>query len=120
MKWIVTYVCINLLNIGFSNSDQLVATIDLTNVNEDKIKVTIELPPIVESTVTYALPKIVPGTYSVYDFGRFVSDFEAFDDEGKLLPTQRLNDNEWLIEGAQKLKHITYWVDDTYDICRRQ
>ena len=29
------------------------------------------------------MPKIVPGTYHIYDFGQYVFDFEAFDKDGK-------------------------------------
>jgi len=39
-------------------------TIDLTNVNNDMIKVELKTPSILKKTITYQLPKIVPGTYS--------------------------------------------------------
>ena len=91
------------------------AFIDLNNVVDDQLQVSIQLPKIEEDTVEFRFPKIVPGTYSIYDFGRFVTGFRAYDSEGNLLPVQALTANRRLIKEASKLSRITYWVEDTYD-----
>jgi predicted ATP-grasp superfamily ATP-dependent carboligase len=58
------------------------ATIDLTVVENDRVKVTIDVPEITSDNIFYCIPKIVPGTYNIYDFGRFVFDFKAYNENG--------------------------------------
>ena len=90
-------------------------SINLTEVKDDKLKVELITPKIEKDEISYFLPKIIPGTYSIYDFGRFISDFKAFDKEGKTLKVTQKGDNEWLISDAKRLHKITYWSEDTYD-----
>src|SRR5690606_27667003 len=56
-----------------------------------------------------------PGTYSVYDFGRFISNLQASDIKGKQLSVNRKDLNSWTIENASQLHKIVYTVDDTWD-----
>jgi predicted metalloprotease with PDZ domain len=90
-------------------------TIDLINVQHDKIKVELITPVVSKSSVTYRLPKIVPGTYSEDDFGRYVEQFKAFDKNGDSLRVVQLDVNSWSISNAYKLKKLTYLVNDSYD-----
>ena len=89
--------------------------IDLVRVQDDKVPVTIKVPAIKEKEIVYNIPKIVPGTYSIYDFGKFVEDFKAFDKKGRELKVSKPDVNRWKIEDAKKLDKITYWVNDTWD-----
>ncbi|PSR57231.1 peptidase M61 [Adhaeribacter arboris] len=57
---------------------------------------------------------MVPGTYSVDNFGRYLSDFKAYAKNGQLLETEKLDDNRWRIKNASSLAKITYWIDDTF------
>lgn len=88
---------------------------DLNKINNDLIQVTLEPPAISKKKIIYNIPKIVPGTYQIYDFGQYVMDFQAFDKEGKVLYVNRLDDNRWEIHDADKLGKISYWVEDTWD-----
>ncbi|MEM7037138.1 MAG: peptidase M61, partial [Bacteroidota bacterium] len=49
------------------------------------------------------------------NFGRFVSDFKAFDKSGKELKVDRVDENRWKIAQARDCDKITYWVEDTWD-----
>lgn len=89
--------------------------IDLTKVNNDMMKVSLETPSITSEKIIYNMPKMVPGTYKIYDFGQYAMDFEAFDKEGRALSVSRLDNNRWEIDGANNLDKITYWVEDTWD-----
>ena len=60
-------------------------SIDLTEVSNDQVPVTISVPKITRDLVEYHMAKVVPGTYSISDFGRFVTDFKALDGNGKSL-----------------------------------
>ena len=95
-------------------------TIDLTEVRDDRVQVTLMAPPIQQEEITYNMPKIVPGTYSVSDFGRFVTDFTALDEAGNPLVVEQLDTNRWRIKNATSLDKITYWVDDTFDTAKRE
>ena len=89
--------------------------IDLNNVKDDKVQVTIIPPSISKKEVGFYLPKTVPGTYSADNYGRYIVDFEAMDQNGKPLKTSKSDDNSWKIDKADKLAKVTYWVNDTFD-----
>ncbi len=89
--------------------------VDLVNVEDDRIAISLVTPQISEEVINFYLPKIIPGTYTVYDFGRFADDLQAYDDQGNTLPVVRQDDNTWEIQQAQQLYKITYWVNDSFD-----
>lgn len=90
-------------------------TIDLNQVTNDKVKVELITPVINSKTITYHFPKIIPGTYSEDDYGRYIEQFQAFDKKGNPLNTAKSDVNSWEISNANKLYKITYWVNDSYD-----
>ena len=90
-------------------------TLDLTNVQDDKLMVEMTAPQFASDEVIYRMPKMVPGTYSIYDFGRFVSDFKAFDKNDNEVSVEREDINSWKISGAKNIKKITYYIEDTFD-----
>lgn len=89
--------------------------INLTDVKNDKVLVTVTAPKITTDEVTYSIPKIVPGTYSEDNYGRFIEDLKAFDSKGILLTAKKIDENTWTISNAKTLKTITYLVNDTFD-----
>jgi len=121
MKKIVLSLSLSFALFGYSaiaqskNQKQVVATIDLNNVKDDKVMVSIETPKITNEKITFNIPKTVPGTYSEDNFGQFIEDFTALDAKGKPLTVTKLNTNSWEISNAKKLTKITYWVNDTFD-----
>ncbi|WP_018478943.1 M61 family metallopeptidase [Pontibacter roseus] len=95
-------------------------TIDLTQVKDDMVQVTMQAPDIKQDEVIYNMPKIVPGTYSVSDFGKFVTEFQAVDDKGNPLPVEKLDNNRWRITNATNLDRVTYWINDSFDAAKRE
>ena len=89
--------------------------LDLTQVEDDKVPVSLLAPTIEKASINFFFPKIIPGTYTIYDFGRFVSDFKAFDKDGNLLEVDRKDVNTFRIKNARQLHRISYRVDDTFD-----
>ncbi|WP_346883151.1 peptidase M61 [uncultured Algibacter sp.] len=89
--------------------------INLTNISDDKAPVIINPGRFTEETITYRLPRVIPGTYSVSDFGKYVDDFKALDYKGNPLPVTKVGDNSWNITNAKQLDKITYLVNDTFD-----
>jgi len=90
-------------------------TVDLTKVVDDKVYVELSTPKIKQKEITFYMPKIIPGTYAIADYGRMISEFKAFDKKGREIKVDRLDDNSWMIKNAKKLRKITYWVEDTFD-----
>ena len=90
--------------------------LDLTAVVDDKVPVTIDPGRFTVETVTYRLPRVVQGTYSVSDFGKYVDDLKALDYDGNELEVTKVDTNTWTITEAKKLDKITYYVNDTFDI----
>lgn len=90
-------------------------SVDLTKCVKDKLFVELITPEIKTETVVYRLPKIVPGTYEVLNFGRFVSNLKAFDSLGNEMQIEKLDINSWKILSASGLKNISYEVEDTWD-----
>ena len=88
---------------------------DLTKIASDQLQVSLTPPALTENEIVFSFPKMVPGTYSIYDFGRFVEDLKAFDSKGLPLSILRMDTNSWKISNATSLAKITYRVNDTYD-----
>ncbi len=120
-------ICIAILTIAFlgscattkntsSKKKSLIEVgIDLNNVVDDKVQVEVNPSKIKESSIVYQIPAIVPGTYVISDYGKFVSDFKAYDYDGNEMTVEKLDTNSWQINDAKKMDKISYWVDDTFD-----
>ncbi len=89
--------------------------IDLSKVVDDKAPVTINPGRFTAETITYRLPKVVQGTYSISDFGKYVDDFKAFNYKGEVLEATKDDTNTWTIKNATQIDYITYNVNDTFD-----
>ena len=98
-----------------TSTNEVKVTINLNNVVDDKVQVTMFAPTITTNETTFFLPKIIPGTYSEDDYGKLIEDVKAFDNKGNLLEITKLDVNSFKIANAQKLSRITYWVNDTFD-----
>lgn len=90
--------------------------IDLSAIIDDKAPVTINPGRFTDESVTYRLPKVIQGTYSVSDFGKYIEDFKALDYQGNELVFSKSDTNSWTIANAKKLDKIVYNVNDTFDI----
>ena len=101
--------------VGTDTNKDIVATIDLVNVVEDKVKVEVNPGKFQTETTTFNIPKTVPGTYSDDNYGRYVVDFKAYDYKGNEVPTSKVDQNSWLISNAKNVDKVSYWVNDTYD-----
>ncbi|HPF96067.1 MAG TPA: peptidase M61, partial [Mangrovimonas sp.] len=97
-------------------SNPIKTSLDLTKVVDDRVPVTINPGRFTQETVTYRLPRVVQGTYSVSDFGKYVDDIKAFDYKGNEIPVVKADTDSWTIANATNLDYLTYYVNDTFDI----
>ncbi len=92
-------------------------SVNLNKVVNDKITVTLTPPNITENEIEFMFPAMVPGTYEVYDFGRFISNLKVTGKNGEVIKVVKVNINTYKISPANKIETITYDVDDTFDKC---
>ena len=90
-------------------------SVDLNKLENDGLNVELKTPQVKTATAVFSIPKIIPGTYTIADYGKFISNVKAFDKAGKSLTVTKLNENQWKISNATRLHKITYRVDDIYD-----
>ena len=98
-----------------ANKATVVAKIDLVRVVDDKVMVVVDPGAFTTESISFYIPKTVPGTYSADNYGKYVEQFKAVDYKGVELPFEKIDDNTWRISRAKELDKITYWVNDTYD-----
>ncbi len=91
-------------------------SIDLTQVIDDRVPVTINPESFKQDTVIYRMPKVIPGTYKVSDFGNFIEDFKAYNYDGEEMEFTKTDENSWVIPNATDLDRISYLVNDTFDV----
>lgn len=90
-------------------------TLDLTKIKDDRAPVELTNLKLSTPEAIFHMPAMIPGTYAVADYGRYVTSLKAFDKKGRELPVVKSDSNSWKISNAQKLFRITYWVDDILD-----
>ncbi len=99
----------------FQDSEKYTIVQNLKAYADDLIPIRV-IPPIIEDSVAeFHIPRIVPGTYDVHNYGRFVQDFLALSGKGDTLEVERLDLNRWKISQAQDLFEIRYRMGDSYD-----
>ena len=89
--------------------------VDLTQVQNDQLQVSLNVPEIKQKEIAFHLPAIIPGTYRLSNFGEFVSNLKAYDKKGRLLPVEQVDTNSWKINKAHKLERLSYMVEDIFD-----
>jgi len=116
MKKLSITLGILLLTLGLSAQTTYNYTVDLQHIENDRVKIELLTPKITKNNTSFFFAKIIPGSYKVYDFGRLVKNFKAFDEQGNNLNAQRVDINTFKIPNSKKLHKITYEVDDSYDL----
>lgn len=88
--------------------------VDLTQVQNDRLTVELSTPAIRQDSILFHLPKMVPGTYAIQNYGAYVQQLQAFDKQGQPLPVERRDKNSWQIQQARRLHTLRYQVDDSW------
>ena len=101
--------------VSSKSKERIEVNINLIDIENDKVFVAVNAPSISTDTITFRLPRMVPGTYSDDNYGRYIEDLKAYDSTGNSLEVKKTDLNSWSISNAKKLYKITYWVNDTFD-----
>ena len=112
---VLFFGCATLKNDTSKKQSFIEASVDLINVENDKVKIIINPPKITQEEIIFYIPQIVPGTYEYSNFGRFVENVKALDNQGKSLKVEAIDENSWKIFDAKKLDRVAYYANDTFD-----
>ncbi len=89
--------------------------INLNNVTDDKLTVELTPPDIRENEAVFNFPAMVPGTYEVYNFGRFISNVKATGKNGTVIKVEKVNSDTYKFSPANQIEQISYQVEDSWD-----
>ncbi|WP_342155945.1 M61 family metallopeptidase [Joostella sp. CR20] len=98
-----------------ATSTPIDASIDLVNVTNDKVHVTINPGRFTTETINFYIPKTVPGTYSNNNYGEFLENVKAYDYNNKEMEISSVDANTWKINNATNFDRIEYDVNDSFD-----
>ena len=96
--------------------DKYQYSVNLTKTDNDQLTIALLTPKTNAASIIFYMPKIVPGTYTNSNFGKFVHNVKAYNKAGKeLTVTQTPDSNGWKIDKAYALYKIEYSVEDSWD-----
>lgn len=96
-------------------ADRYVIDVDIANVINDRVRVSVWPPPVTSDTATVVFPVTVPGTYESHQWWKIVRNFIALDSNRLPLPVRRSLDSQFVIERATALRFFSYELEDTFD-----
>ncbi|MBB5637047.1 putative metalloprotease with PDZ domain [Pedobacter cryoconitis] len=89
--------------------------INLINEKNNKIQVSFVPPKNNLKEGKFVMPKLIPGYYDALNFGRYISEFKAFNKKGENIAVKRLDTNTWIIPNLKNVAKITYEVSGGWE-----
>lgn len=116
MKVITILIALGILgSINMTAQDRYEATMDISEITNDKIAISLQVPRVEEKNALFVFPKVVPGSYDKSDYGRFIENFRAFTSNGRKVRVKKNDVNSYRIKKASKVTMLKYLVNDTWD-----
>ncbi|MEL6675700.1 MAG: hypothetical protein AAFR61_26065 [Bacteroidota bacterium] len=104
----------------FALGQQIEYQVDLRTAANDQLQVQMQVSGFTDETLELNFPMTIPGTYATLDYGRYISEVEALDSAGQVLPINQKGKNTWEITQSQPLARVRYKIDDTFDAGTRK
>lgn len=89
--------------------------IDLTDRSDDTFKVRMFVSDLTDANKLFQFPATVPGVYSIFNIGQFVTTFKAYDEELNELAVNRVNVNQWELSDPANTYMLEFEVKETFD-----
>ena len=89
--------------------------VNLNHIEDDRVKVSCKLPHSGQSTIEFIFPNLIPGSYAYKEYGRYITNFRAFDDKGKELRVKKADKYNFAILNASSVDRIEYEVNDSWE-----
>ncbi|WP_149276699.1 M61 family metallopeptidase [Pareuzebyella sediminis] len=112
---LVLYSCGSTKGVLTADKTPILTSINLSEVVDDKVEVTVDPGAFTTDEVTFYIPKTVPGTYSIDNYGQYIEGLKAIDYKGNEMTVSKSDDNTWNISNGKNLDKVVYYVNDTYD-----
>lgn len=101
--------------LSFAQAQSYQFNVDLNKTTNDQVNVELIDIPFHGEEMAYHFPKTIPGTYSTEDYGKYIENFKAYDNQGNELKVKIEDKNSYVIKKANELAKITYSVNDSWD-----
>lgn len=89
--------------------------INLKDRSDDTFKVSMFVSGLTDANRIYQFPATVPGVYDIFDIGRFVVSFQAFDESLQELAVTRVGTNQWELSDPEATYLIRFAIQETFD-----
>lgn len=96
-------------------SQKIVYQVDLNQIDQDRLKVTVEIPRLDQDTLTFGFPAVIPGHYNMVNYGRFVDSLTATHADGDPIPIEQIGNNQWTVASGRQAICIDYLMNDSWD-----
>jgi hypothetical protein len=77
---------------------------------ETTLNVTIQLSPSVSARDSFCFPIQIPGTYEIKKYGKFISQFSAYDVNGQSISYKKVDSTFYLFDSSTPVNKIKYVV----------
>jgi predicted metalloprotease with PDZ domain len=114
LRIVLLFYCIGSFGNVLFGQDSIRYVLHLKDASPKKIWVDCYFPSQADADLIFRFPKMVPGTYKIYDFGRFVTSLTAYTEAGKVVPNHKTDINTWAFEQGEKVAKIQYEVSETW------
>ena len=89
-------------------------TVDLRNTKSHTVHVSVTPTGFHAKEAFYQMPVWAPGAYSVSHYGKYVTNFKAYNKSADLLDVKQVNDDRWQIANGKSVARIEYDVLDSH------
>lgn len=89
--------------------------INLKDRSDDTFKVRMFVSDLTDANKVFQFPATVPGVYDIFDIGRFVVNFKAYDEDMQELGATNVSTNQWELTDAAATRIIEFEVKETFD-----
>jgi predicted metalloprotease with PDZ domain len=89
--------------------------INLKDGSDDTFKVRMFVSDLTDANKVFQFPATVPGVYDIFDIGRFVVSFKAYDEDMQELGAANISTNQWELTHAAATRIIEFEVKETFD-----
>lgn len=107
--------CIILFGLQGLFAEELTYTLHIDDKAFDAFHVEIKIDDVNADRFVFSMPRWIPGTYFIGEYGKYVYNFSARDVNDTALSVLRLNQNDWEVT-----TNGSYKIDVSYDIETRQ
>lgn len=98
-----------------SLAESIFYNINLNDRTGDSFKVRVYVAGLTDANAVFQFAATAPGTYDQMNFGNYVDDFRAYDEDYEPLEVTNISTNQWRLSEPSKTAIIEYEIRETWD-----